>query len=232
MVSRLAATLTAAVLGITGVVALGSAMASQDPAPPSAPPVASGRIAQPARGATPSLDRPRPDREPATGPVLDESRPVRIEIERIGVSASFVDLGVASDGTLEVPEDPAKVGWFTGGHTPGAAGVAVVAGHVTWDQAPSVFFRLGDLRRGDRIRVARADGSTAIFAVQRVATFPKARFPTRAVYHPVHRPVLRLITCGGTYDEANHRYLDNTIVWAELVDARPAPSTSPTTGRS
>ena len=215
---RLMATVIAAVLGITGVVALGLALVAQDPAPPAAP---VGGVQ--ARHSAPRTPAPStaPSPEPRATLALDESAPVRIWIEKIGVSAGFVDLGVAPDGTLEVPTDPAKVGWFTGGHTPGASGVAVVAGHVTWDQEPSVFFLLGDLRPGDRLRVQRADGSTAVFAVQRVASFPKTSFPSRAVYQPVDRPVLRLITCGGAYDTTNHRYLDNTIVWARMVDARP-----------
>jgi LPXTG-site transpeptidase (sortase) family protein len=196
-------------------------MASQDPAPPAAPDnAAQPRAGEPAKRAQPAQP-PVAQRQRSKGtPALTESAPVRIRIDKIGVSAAFVDLGIAADGTLEVPADPSKVGWYTGAHTPGAAGPAVVAGHVTWDQEPSVFFRLGELRAGDRVRIARADGSTATFAVQRVASFPKTRFPTQAVYRSGDRPVLRLITCGGTYDHGNHRYLDNTIVWAKLVGAR------------
>ena len=231
-VSRFIATLAAAVLGITGVVALGTAMASQDPAPPTAPAATSGdrEQLQASAGQSSEDDSRQPERtrtaprEDGIAPSLGlaESRPVRLEIDAIGVSAGFVDLGVANDGTLEVPEDGARVGWFTGGHTPGASGVAVIAGHVTWDDAPSVFFRLGDLRPDDRVRVTRADGSTAIFAVQRIARFPKTQFPTEAVYSPVDRPVLRLITCGGTFDEATGHYVDNVIVWAKLIGTRQA----------
>lgn len=223
-VSRVTATLAAAVLGITGVVALGTAMASQDPAPPTAPATLAGGGQPRASAARPSEDRPQRRPEDRTTPslALAESRPVRLEIKSIGVSAGFVDLGVADDGTLEVPEEGASVGWFTGGHTPGASGVAVVAGHVTWDDAPSVFFELGDLRPYDRVRVRRADGSTAIFAVQRIARFPKTDFPSKAVYSPVDRPVLRLITCGGTFDESTGHYVDNVIVWAKLVGVSQA----------
>ena len=46
--------------------------------------------------------------------------------------------------------------------------------------------------------------------------FSKSRFPTRAVYGPIDHAGLRLITCGGTYDAARSRYLDNVVVFARL----------------
>ena len=219
--SRLAATLAAAVLGITGVVALGVAMASQNPAPPTAP-AASAEGRSPVSMRFPPTPEPEAGDRPNEAPPLPESRPVRLRIPAIGVTAGFVDLGVARDGTLQVPDEAAQVGWFTGAHTPGAPGVAVFAGHVTRDDKPAVFFRLADLRPGDRIQVARADGSIAVFSVQRVASFPKTEFPTAPVYRPTDRPVLRLITCGGAFDTSTQHYVDNTIAWAKLVRAEPA----------
>jgi sortase (surface protein transpeptidase) len=118
---------------------------------------------------------------------------------------------------MEVP-DPAEVGWFTGGATPGALGPAVIAGHVTWDRAPAVFHRLGSLQRGDQVTVAREDGRTAVFTVSRVVQFPKSQFPSRDVYGAIDHAGLRLITCGGSY--ANNRYLDNVVVFARLTAVR------------
>ena len=48
---------------------------------------------------------------------------------------------------MEVPADPANAGWYELGPSPGALGPAVVAGHVTWNQAPAVFFRLAECAR-------------------------------------------------------------------------------------
>ena len=87
---------------------------------------------------------------------------------------------------------------------------------MTWNGAPAVFHRLGTLRRGDEVTVTRKDGKTAVFTVTRVAQFSKSRFPSRAVYGAIDHAGLRLITCGGTYDAARHRYLDNVVVFAKL----------------
>jgi sortase (surface protein transpeptidase) len=121
---------------------------------------------------------------------------------------------------MEVPQDPAVAGWFSGGPAPGALGPAVIAGHVTWDGAPAVFHRLGTMRRGDQVTVTRKDGKTAVFTATRVARFSKSQFPSRAIYGPIDHAGLRLITCGGTYDAARHRYLDNVVVFARLEAVR------------
>ena len=71
---------------------------------------------------------------------------------------------------------PAGTSW---GPSPGALGPAVVAGHVTWNQAPAVFFRLAELRPGDVVQVTRTDGVVAVFEVTRVERYPQVRVPDR-----------------------------------------------------
>jgi hypothetical protein len=179
------------------------------PTSTSTPEVASGRRSAPAK---------QPDvRDEVAGLVLPASEPVEVAIPRIGVRSRLVRLGLESNGQMQVPQDPALAGWFSRGAAPGALGPAVIAGHVTWDGHPAVFRRLGTMRRGDRVLVARADGRTAVFSVTRVARFAKARFPSQAVYGVIDHAGLRLITCGGTYDAARHRYLDNVIVFGRLA---------------
>ncbi|MGH3142163.1 MAG: sortase domain-containing protein, partial [Gaiellales bacterium] len=75
---------------------------------------------------------------------------------------------------------------------------------------------------GQRVEVARRVGSTSVFAVTKVAQYAMKDFPTNAVYGSVDHAALRLITCGGVFDGENDRYLDNVIVFARLVRARPA----------
>lgn len=151
----------------------------------------------------------------AAAPALGQSAPpVRIRIPSIGVDASITDLGLASDGTIEVPADPRQAGWYRLGSVPGDAGPAVILGHLDSTTGPAVFARLAGLRLGDQVLVARADGSQVRFQVYRVATFAVTSFPTEAVYGATPDPVLRLITCGGTFSRAQGRYLLNVVVFA------------------
>jgi hypothetical protein len=142
------------------------------------------------------------------------SLPVTLTIPSIGVQTSLIRLGLAADGTLQVPQSTAVAGWYTGSPRPGAVGSAVIAGHIDSRTGPGVFFRLSLLRPGDRVYVRRADGTLAVFLVTAVRQFPKDSFPTSAVYGPTPDPEVRLITCGGTFDPQLGSYLSNTIVSA------------------
>jgi hypothetical protein len=153
-------------------------------------------------------NRPRVALRPRVAP------PARISIPAIGVDARVIRLGLDRNGALEVPSRWGDAGWYVHSPRPGDPGPAVMAGHVDSTSGPAVFYRLGALRRGAVIRVARADGTTARFRVQRVERWPKAHFPTHRVYGDTRRPTLRLITCGGAFDGGTGHYTDNTIVFA------------------
>ena len=156
-----------------------------------------------------------------TGPVLPAAQPVSVSIPRLHVASRLMVLGVDYTGAMEVPEDPGTAGWYHLGPTPGALGPAVIAGHVTWNQVPAVFFRLAEMRRGDVVEVARKDNRVAVFEVTHVTRYAKSRFPTRAVFGGVDHAGLRLITCGGEYDSSSHRYRDNVVAFATLVSEHP-----------
>ncbi|GAB3684530.1 hypothetical protein GCM10028814_23510 [Angustibacter aerolatus] len=139
---------------------------------------------------------------------------MRVLVPRIGVDSRLVDLGIAKDGTIEVPTDYDRAGWLETGPVPGARGPAVIAGHVDSRSRPAVFYRLRELRIGDEVVVVRADGRKVRFTVDDVQQYPKNKFPTDEVYGPSPGPVLRLITCGGSFDRSVGHYRDNVVVYA------------------
>ena len=118
---------------------------------------------------------------------------------------------------LEVPPDATGTGWYLHSPAPGDPGPAVLAAHVDYGGRPGVFARLGDLRPGAPITVRRADGTEVAFVVDRVERYPKAAFPTDAVYGDTPGPELRLITCGGAFDDASGHYVDNVVAYARRV---------------
>ncbi|MFE0532403.1 class F sortase [Micromonospora parva] len=151
---------------------------------------------------------------------LARSAPTSIEIPRIGVDATIMSLGTNPDGTVQVPplDQADQAGWYEPGASPGETGNAVIVGHV--DSAvlgPAVFFDLGALTPGDTITVRRADGVPATFTVDSVTSYPKTAFPTELVYGPSDRPGLRVVTCGGQFDQAAKSYPDNIVVFATLA---------------
>jgi sortase (surface protein transpeptidase) len=152
----------------------------------------------------------------AAGWKIDEQAadPVRLRIPAIDVDAPVDPLEVDQDGVLPAPGSDERTGWWLDGPEPGERGPSVIAGHIDSYRGPAVFFRLTDLDVGDRIFVDRADGTTAEFVTGRIEQHDKFAFPTEAVYGDRLDAQLRLITCGGEFDDEYRRYLDNIIVYA------------------
>lgn len=143
--------------------------------------------------------------------------PQRLRIPSLDVDAPVGPVGQAGDGTVEVPSRWEDVGWYEQGVRPGEAGPAVLLGHVDSKAGPAVFVRLPQVTPGAVVEVVSEDGATTRFAVDRVESHPKTRFPTDAVYLPALRPELRLVTCGGAFDRASGHYVDNVVVYASLL---------------
>jgi sortase (surface protein transpeptidase) len=188
------------------------AAAPIEPAPPvSAPPPApAGWAPVPTPTTAPTWTEAPP------APAAGTARPVRLRIPAIGVDSRIVDIGVDGDGALVPPATTDVTGWFTGGPAPGGTGPALLAGHVDSYTGPGVFFRLTELRRGDTVVVARADHSSVTFVVDSTRRVSKTAFPTELVYAPKPVSMLRLVTCGGSFDGAARSYRDNIIVNATI----------------
>jgi hypothetical protein len=190
------------------------AAATTDPSPSSAAPIPSSPEAPtPDAPGTPSAEAPA------------VAAPVSVGIPSIDVTSDLMRLDLNDDGTVEVPplEPDDKAGWYQRGPAPGAVGPAVILGHVdSAEHGPGIFFDLGALQPGAEIEVARADGTVAVFAVDRVERHPKDAFPTIEVYGNTPDAQLRLITCGGDFDSGVRSYEDNVIAFATMTSSRPA----------
>jgi sortase (surface protein transpeptidase) len=178
---------------------------------------AAGPPLPPSSAARPGFTVPTPAR------ALPQSRPIRLEIPRIGVRTDLMLLGKNPDQTLETPplERAQEAGWYRFGPTPGARGPAVIVGHVDSTKGPAVFYRLGDLRPGETVRVLRKDGRTAVFQIDSVEKVAKDHFPTQKVYGDLPYPGIRLITCGGQFNRATGHYVDNLVAYGHLVRTDP-----------
>ncbi|MFF0216555.1 class F sortase [Streptomyces vinaceus] len=151
---------------------------------------------------------------------LPPSVPDRIEIPGIKVDAPLDTVGLDAQGVMQEPDfaKPDDAAWYKDGPTPGEAGAAAIVGHMDTPQAPkAVFFNLKTLKKDEKIEVHRADGTTAVFAVDGVDTYKKDAFPTDKVYGDTHGSAqLRLITCGGNLTADRH-WDSNVVVFAHLT---------------
>ena len=170
-------------------------------------PVPAGVAAVPSP--TGPIEAPPPSAQPRP-----PARPVSLTIPLIGVRTRLIILGRTPGGSLQVPATTSVAGWYAGSPRPGAIGSAIIVGHIDSYRGPGVFFRLSELRPGNRVYVRRADGTSVMFRVTAVQKYLKSHFPTQAVYGPTPDAELRLITCGGAFDSATGHYLSNIVTYA------------------
>lgn len=156
-------------------------------------------------GSRADMDGSRPGREP-----------VLVEIPRLRITANVEGVSTSASGQLETPIDPARVGWWKGGHAPGSAGPAVLVGHRDSAHGPAVFYALGEIVLNDIIRVRDVDGHAWTFSVTNVQQVTKNSFPTQQVYGETDSQELRLLTCAGAFTD--DEYEENLIVYAALDD--------------
>lgn len=212
------------VSGGAGMIAAAFTVASVRPPQPAAQLAPNDQAAQLAPDdhaivPTPSRDRTTSPTPPAVA--LPRSVPTRLTIPRIGVDTDLLQLGADADGSIQVPDvkkQPRQAGWYKLGASPGEIGNAVIVGHVnTRDIGPAVFYKLGALKKGDKITINRADGKRVTFVVGAVTSYPKTKFPTDLVYAAGNQAGLRLVTCGGEFDRKQRTYKNNIIVFATAV---------------
>ncbi|MEU1409289.1 class F sortase [Streptomyces sp. NPDC005728] len=161
---------------------------------------------------------------PAAEP-LGAAPPQRIDIPELGVQAPVMARGLDSRGAVDPPpfNRPDVVGWYGYGTAPGAAGAALMVGHVDTESRPAVFYKLSTLKPGETVRVVRADGRVAHFTIDDIRVLARDDFDAQQAYGPREpgRAELRLITCGGSFDRASRSYTANVVVSAYLTGTGP-----------
>ncbi|NDH19161.1 MAG: class F sortase, partial [Actinobacteria bacterium] len=93
--------------------------------------------------------------------VIAPNAPVSVAIDELGVRAPVDPVGIYEDGSVEIPEDVSRVGWYRFGSDPAQGeGSTVIVGHRDgFDQGAGAFYSIAGLDIGDAIEVELADGS-------------------------------------------------------------------------
>ncbi|WP_203675996.1 class F sortase, partial [Cellulomonas phragmiteti] len=152
----------------------------------------------------------------------DAPAPVRVVVADLGIDMPIDPVGVENDGTMEIPEDAGRAGWYRFGPAPATPeGATVVAAHVdSWTTGVGPFSRLRDVAPGARVEVTTEDGVVHAYVVREVTQVPKDDAPVEQWFDRSGAPRIVLVTCGGAFDREVGHYADNVAVTADpVVDA-------------
>ncbi|WP_298788787.1 class F sortase [uncultured Marinococcus sp.] len=158
----------------------------------------------------------QPNETTETEPV-ELADPEKLLIPSIDVEANLQGVGVLDNGQMGVPDSAEGVGWFEPGVTPGEEGNAVMAGHVDSKSGPAVFFDLEDMEAGDEVQVTNEDDQELAFTVTKVVSYPRKDAPIEDIFGSSDGRHLQLITCTGTFKQAQGTHDERLVVYTELT---------------
>jgi sortase (surface protein transpeptidase) len=175
--------------------------------------VAAGRSAKPRDN--PATMWPTHAATPEQGDPDQPGPPQLLIIPGLELEMPIVATKVDESGLMDLPDRPARIGWYSYGPRPGArSGSAVLGGHV--DSRKYGIGPLADLdrlSRGEQIIVRTASGSSR-FEVESVRRISKQALPVSEIFARNGSPKLRIVSCGGAYIPSRGGYTDNVVVTA------------------
>lgn len=148
----------------------------------------------------------------------------RLVIPSVGIDAPFSIKVVGGDGQMPNPDGPEDVAWYDFsqwpccGGVPGKGGNIVLAGHVDYiNYGPAVFWRVDEIKLGDRIQIVMQDGTVHEYAVEFNKSLTVGDEDWTKVVEATADESVTLITCTGKF--VNGHYTDRQIIWGRKVPA-------------
>lgn len=143
--------------------------------------------------------------------------PAYLIIPSIGVTAAVHPVGLTDKGAVDVPQDPARLGWFDKGPVPGQPGSAIIDGHRGWrNKTPAVFDRLHEIQMEDLVIVVDDLGNTSAYQVYDIKTYDPHESPEE-VFAISDKSLLNLITCNGEWDAEAKTATKRLVVFTQLI---------------
>lgn len=142
--------------------------------------------------------------------------PVRLKIPIISVDAAIYEVGLTSDGSMDVKPDQESVAWYEPGARPGNEGSAVIAGHYGWNgDKGSVFNELHSLKQGDKITIVDEKNKSINFIVRESREYDPDAEATDVFKSFDGKAHLNLITCDGDWINAKNIYSNRLVIFAD-----------------
>jgi len=147
-------------------------------------------------------------------------------IERLGVDAPIITLGLDANALPDVPNGPDVVAWYNFSARPGQGSNAVFSGHVDWtvngQPVTGVFWGLRDLEEGDVVKLLLEDGGELEYRVTDNVGIAHDDPDGVKVMDETPDDVITLVSCGGIWvaDGSNPlggNYTHRIVVRAERV---------------
>lgn len=142
--------------------------------------------------------------------------PKLLKIDKINVNARIRRVGVGPNNVLNAPANIFDVGWYDGSAKPGENGTIVLDGHVSGPTKNGVFYSLGTLKEGDKVKIERGDGKLYTFSVTGTELFDNDKVDMNKVLTSSvpGKPGLNMVSSAGRFDVRTNQFEQRIVVYA------------------
>lgn len=145
--------------------------------------------------------------------------PRAIYIDKLGIAARTLHMGVNADGTIQAPVNVYDAGWYTGSVKPNENGAVFVDGHSSGASRQGLFGSLDKLNEGDIVQIEMGDNSRILYKVTFKETIKLENVNMRKVLKPYGNATkgLNLMTCAGQWTSDGSTLDERVIVYTEQI---------------
>ncbi|OYW86290.1 hypothetical protein B7Z17_00715 [Candidatus Saccharibacteria bacterium 32-49-10] len=156
--------------------------------------------------------------DPLKGYVVAADAPRAIYIDKLGVRARVLEMGLNPDRSIQAPINIFDAGWYNGSAKPGEKGAAVIDGHASGPSREGLFAYVETLAPGDRVMVERGDGVRLEYEVVEKKNYNYENVDMTEVMRVKGGDEgLNLITCTGNWVKDRKTFDTRAIIFTRRV---------------
>jgi LPXTG-site transpeptidase (sortase) family protein len=145
-------------------------------------------------------------------------QPKTIKIQKLGINASVVKVGLTSSGAIDTPTNIWNAAWYTGSAKPGNSGAVLIDGHSSATRG-ALFGNLDRLAAGDQIQVVRGDGTVITYSVAYTTIVNRNNVDMGSMlktYDGADKG-LNIITCTGKWIDSEKTLENRVLIYAKQI---------------
>ncbi|WDZ55585.1 class F sortase [Paenibacillus polymyxa] len=142
--------------------------------------------------------------------------PYMLDIPKVRIHSIIEPVTYLENGQMGVPGNTDRVGYLSNNVLPGAAGNAIMDGHVDTYTGPAVFYPLKKLKKGDYVYVTGDNGCRLQFVVESVQFYLTPEAPIQTIFGSTEERRLNLITCAERYSRSKKEHEGRLVVFTKF----------------
>lgn len=147
-----------------------------------------------------------------------------IEIPSLNLKARVQHMGLNSDKTIQAPTNVNDAGWYSGSAKPGVIDgtkATFIDGHDIGRTGRGIFYKLKDIKKGDKITIEKGDGTKLVYRVKKteVVALSDVDMNKAMTVVTAGKSGLNLMTCDGAVVQHDGKTTQShrLIVYSELI---------------